>query len=135
MGRLLAFDFGGKRTGIAVSDPLKIIATALDTVETEKLFEYIDKYLKNETVDTFVVGYPKDLMNRSQPITEQVDKFILKLQSKYSIPIVKIDERLSSAEAQRTMIMSGMKKSQRQQKGNLDKISAVIILQNYMQRI
>jgi putative holliday junction resolvase len=133
VARVMGFDYGGKRTGIAVTDPLQIIATSLDTVETAKIFDYIQNYLKTETVERFVVGYPKDLMNRDQAITQHVNAFIAQLEKRFNLPVTKIDERFTSVEAQRTMIQSGMKKMQRREKGNLDKISATIILQAYMQ--
>ena len=133
MARIMAFDYGGKRTGIAVTDPMQIIATSLDTVDTTKVFDFITNYLKNEKVERFVVGYPKDLMNRDQAITQHVDKFIIELEKRYNLPISKVDERFTSSEAQRTLVQSGMKKMQRREKGNLDKISANIILQAYLQ--
>lgn len=133
MARIMAFDYGGKRTGVAVTDPLQIIATALDTVDTSKIFDYIQAYFKNERVERFVVGYPKDLMNRDQAITQHVNAFIAQLEKRFNLPVSKVDERYTSVEAQRSMIQSGMKKMQRREKGNLDKISAAIILQAYLQ--
>lgn len=129
----MAFDFGGKRTGVAVTDPLQIIATSLETVDTEKIYDYILNYLKKENVERFVVGYPKDLMNRDQAITKHVDTFVEQLEKRFNLPVSKVDERFTSLEAQRALVQTGMKKSQRQQKGNLDKVSATIILQAYLQ--
>jgi len=129
----MAFDYGGKRTGVAVTDPLQIIATSLETVDTAKIYDFVQNYMKTETVERFVVGYPKDLMNREQAITQHVNAFVAQLEKKFNLPVTKVDERFTSVEAQRTMIQSGMKKMQRRKKGNLDKISATIILQAYLQ--
>ncbi|HZG00904.1 MAG TPA: Holliday junction resolvase RuvX [Chitinophagales bacterium] len=129
----MAFDFGGKRTGVAVTDPLQIIATSLETVETNSIYDYIAKYLKTENVERFVVGYPRDLMNRDQTITKHVNTFIEQLEKRFNLPVSKVDERFTSLEAQRTLVNSGMKKQQRREKGHLDKISATIILQAYLQ--
>lgn len=133
MARIMAFDYGGKRTGVAVTDPLQIIATSLETVDTAKIYDFVQNYMKTETVERFVVGYPKDLMNREQAITQHVNAFVAQLEKKFNLPVTKVDERFTSVEAQRTMIQSGMKKMQRRKKGNLDKISATIILQAYLQ--
>jgi putative holliday junction resolvase len=133
MARVLAFDYGGKRTGIAVTDPLQIIASQLETVETNVIYDYIKKYIAVEKVERFVVGYPRDLMNRDQAITKHVDTFIDQLETRFNLPVTKIDERFTSIEAQRALVQSGMKKMQRQVKGNLDKMSAAIILQAYLQ--
>ena len=133
MARVMGFDYGGKRTGIAVTDPMQIIATSLETVDTAKVFDFVLKYLKTEPVERFVVGYPKDLMNRDQAITQHVNVFITELEKRFGLPVTKVDERFTSVEAQRAMLQSGMKKSERREKGNLDKISAAIILQAYLQ--
>ena len=133
MSRIMAFDYGGKRTGIAVTDPMQIIATSLETVDTTRVFDFVTNYMKTENVERFVVGYPKDLMNRDQSITKHVNTFIAELEKKYNLPVSKVDERFTSLEAQRTLVQSGMKKMQRREKGNLDKISATIILQAYLQ--
>ena len=133
MARVMTFDYGGKRTGIAVTDPLQIIPSSLETVDTATVYDFIAKYLKTENVERFVVGYPRDLMNRDMEITKHVDNFIAHLEKRFDLPVTKIDERFTSVEAQRALVQSGMKKSQRQQKGNLDKMSAAIILQAYLQ--
>ncbi len=134
MGRLLAFDYGKKRTGIAVSDPLKIIASGLTTVDTNKLFDFISDYIAKEDVDCFIVGFPTQLDNsapsHSLPL---IKEFIEKLSKKYpNIPIELEDEHFTSKIAVKTMIDGGLKKMQRRNKAMIDKISASIILRSYM---
>lgn len=134
MGRILAIDYGTKRTGIAVTDPLRIIATALDTIETAVLIDFLKKYFKGERVDEVVVGMPKQLNNQDSETTPAVRKFVEIFKNTFpEKPIAVVDERFTSAMAQRVMIDGGMKKKDRQIKGNVDKISATIILQSYMQ--
>lgn len=136
MGRVLAIDFGMKRTGLAVTDPLRIIATALDMVETPKLIEYLTKYFKSEQVERVIIGLPKRLNNSDSEIAPEVRKFIEKFKATFpDKPIQTVDERFTSSMAQQAMIAGGMKKKDRQVKGNVDKISAVLILQSYMQGI
>jgi putative Holliday junction resolvase len=133
MARLLAIDYGLKRTGIAVSDPLKIIASALDTVETEKLFNFLQAYIVREPVELFIVGMPRRLNNQPSEMAQVITEFILKLKTAFpAIPVVEIDERNTSIQAQQALIAGGMKKNQRQIKGNVDKVSATLILQEYM---
>ena len=133
MGRLLAIDYGLKRTGIAVSDPLKIIATALDTVATEKLLEFLENYFKKEPVETIIVGMPRRLNNAPSEMAAEVVKLMNILQEKFpSIPVKEMGERHTSQAALEAMIKGGMKKKDRQEKGNVDKISAVLILQEFM---
>ncbi len=133
MGRILAIDYGKKRTGIAVSDPLRIIATPLDTVDTSALRDFLKKYLSHESVDVFVVGMPKTLKNEDSEIAPLVRNFIATLKTDFpAIPVHEADERFTSKIAQQAMIAGGMKKKDRQVKGNVDKISATIILQSYM---
>jgi putative Holliday junction resolvase len=134
MGRVLAIDFGMKRTGLAVTDPLRIIATALDMVETPKLIDYLKKYFHQEQVERVIIGLPKRLNNTDSEIAPEVRKFIEKFKTTFpDKPIQTIDERFTSSMAQQAMIAGGMKKKDRQVKGNVDKISAVLILQSYMQ--
>ncbi|MEO7988262.1 MAG: Holliday junction resolvase RuvX [Chryseolinea sp.] len=136
MGRILAVDYGLKRTGLAVTDPLRIIATALDTVLTIDLLKYLIAYLQKETVDEFVVGMPKTLMNEDSEIAPQVRAFIEVLKKTFpDKPIHLADERFTSRMAMRTMIDGGMKKKDRQVKGNVDKISATIILQSFLNTV
>ena len=134
MGRILAIDYGTKRTGLAVTDPLRIIATALETVETNLLIDYLKKYFLKETVDEVVIGMPKQLSNQDSETAPRVRKFVELFKTIFpDKPILLADERFTSAQAQRTMIAGGMKKKDRQVKGNVDKISATLILQNHLQ--
>lgn len=136
MGRLLAIDYGKVRTGLAVTDPLKIIATALETVRTEELIAYIQKYILQEPVETFVLGLPVSLKSEDTPTTAMVREFGQKLQQHFpEIPVHYADERFTSKMALDSMIAFGAKKKDRRNKGNTDKISAVIILQSYMQNL
>ncbi len=134
MGRILAIDYGKKRTGLAVTDSLRIIATALETVETSSLLNYLKAYAQKETVDEFVIGMPKTLRNEDSENAPLVRKFIAELKTTFpEKPVHETDERFTSSMAQQTMISGGMKKKDRQVKGNVDKISAVIILQSFME--
>ncbi len=136
MGRILAIDFGLKRTGLAVTDPLRIIATALDTVETSKLIDYLKKYFVNEVVEKVIIGMPKRLNNTDSEIAPQVHGFVDKFKITFPEKLIQtVDERFTSSMAQQAMIEGGMKKKDRRVKGNVDKISAVLILQSYMQGI
>lgn len=134
MGRILAIDYGTKRTGIAVSDPLRIIATALDTVDSKLLISFLKNYFQKEPVDELVLGLPKRLNNEATDMTPLVNKLADQLRAIFpDKPLTLIDERFTSSIALQTMIAGGMKKKDRQVKGNVDKISATIILQDYMQ--
>jgi putative holliday junction resolvase len=133
LGRILSIDYGKKRTGLAVTDALRIIATALETVETDKLLDYLKKYTQRETVDAFVIGMPRTLRNEDSENAPFVRKFIVELKNTFPVtPVHEVDERFTSSMAQQAMIDGGMKKKDRQVKGNVDKISAVIILQSFM---
>jgi putative Holliday junction resolvase len=135
MGRVMGIDFGLKRTGIAVTDPLRIIASPLETVLTTKLFEFLDSYTKRETVDEFVVGMPKTLMNKDSDTAPAVRKFVDELKVRFPLkPVHLADERFTSSMAMQAMIAGGMKKKDRQVKGNVDKISAAIILQSFLDK-
>lgn len=134
MGRILAIDYGTKRTGLAVTDPLQIIATALETVETSMLIGFLKNYFQNETVEEVVIGMPKKLNNEDSETAASVKKFIELFKKNFPLlKVTEVDERFTSRIAQQTMITGGMKKKDRQVKGNVDKISATIILQSYMQ--
>lgn len=134
MPRLLAIDYGAKRTGIAVTDPLQIIATALETVRTHDLLDFLKKYAAQETIETFIVGMPKRLNNTESDNAPRVVAFIQVLKKNFpDIPVLTHDERFTSSMALQSMIAGGSKKSDRREKGNLDKISATIILQSYME--
>lgn len=133
MGRILAIDYGKKRTGLAVTDPLQIIATALDVVETEKLFSYLKSYFAKEPVDEIVIGLPKTLKNEEEDWAKQVRAVGEQIKTKFpGKPVHFLDERFTTKIALQTMIDGGMKKKDRQVKGNADKISATIILQDFM---
>jgi putative holliday junction resolvase len=134
LGRILAIDYGKKRTGLAVTDSLRIIATALETVETSSLLNYLKTYAQKETVDEFVIGMPKTLKNEDSETAPLVRKFILELKAAFpEKPVHEADERFTTSMAHRAMITGGMKKKDRQVKGAADKISAVIILQSFME--
>ncbi len=136
MGRILAIDYGRVRTGLAVTDPMKIIATALETVKTAELMAYLKNYLEKEQVDEIVLGLPLNLKSEDTPTTEMVRAFGEKLNQNFpSTPLRYVDERFTSKMALDSMIAFGTKKKDRQVKGNLDKVSAVIILQSYMQSL
>ena len=133
MGRVLAIDYGKKRTGLAVTDPLKIIATALETVLTIDLLKYLAEYMQKEEVEQIVLGLPVNLNSQDTDITADVRKFADILRSHFPvIPVHFYDERFTSKMALQSMIDSGTKKKDRREKGNLDKISAVIILQSFL---
>jgi putative holliday junction resolvase len=133
MPRLLAIDYGKVRTGIAVSDPLQIIASGLTTVETGKLMGFLKKYFETETVELVLIGMPKTLRNEDTDATPLVVKFIEAFKREIpSVPIKTLDERFTSKMAFQTMIDSGLKKKDRQNKAIVDEISATIILQGYM---
>lgn len=134
MGRLLSIDYGKKRTGIAVSDSLQIIANGLTTVETSKIFEFLEQYLQKEVVSCIVVGLPKQMNNEPSENMKRVEPFVNRLRKLYpQIPVEYWDERFSSKMAQQTMRDAGLKKKDRQNKELVDEISAAIILQGYME--
>jgi putative holliday junction resolvase len=135
MPRLLAIDYGLKRVGIAVTDPLQIIAHPLTTVENAKFYEFIKDYVSKEEVEAFVIGEPFTLSGGSQEILIAVKQCANKLKQLFpTIPIHFQDERYTSQMAMEAMIMSGVKKSKRRDKKNLDTISAAIILQAFMEQ-
>lgn len=134
MGRILAFDYGTKRVGIAVTDPLKIIANTLETIPTKTVMDFVKKYCATEEVEAFVVGYPFTHGHSANPITIEIEKFIAKLKEAYpGKPVHKIDESFTSKIAAQTLLMSGVNKKERRVKGNIDAISANLILQTYLQ--
>lgn len=131
----MAFDYGTKRIGIAVTDPLQIIATALTTVHPEEIWSFIDNYLQGEMVATFVVGKPLQMDGSDSESAQHVLGFVRKLKKTYpQIPVAEIDERFTSKMASAAIAQSGKKKSKRQEKGLVDTVSATIILQSYMQK-
>ncbi len=135
MGRILAFDYGKKRIGIAVTDPLQMIANGLDTVSPNVIFKFIEDYLAKETVDTFVVGLPKTVKNEASESMKYVEPFVKGLKNKYpNIPVEMYDERFTSVLAHQAMIVGGVKKKERRENKELvDKVSATIILQSYLE--
>lgn len=136
MPRLLAIDYGKKRTGIAVSDPLKIIANGLTTVDTRELITFLKKYFASETVELVLIGLPKSLRNEDTHGTPLVEKFLEVFKKNFpEMPIQTLDERFTSKMAFQTMIDSGLKKMARRDKALVDEISATILLQGYMSSI
>ncbi|EMY82192.1 Holliday junction resolvase, putative [Psychroflexus gondwanensis ACAM 44] len=134
--KVIALDFGIKRTGIAISDEMKMIASGLRTVETRNLMQELKKIIEEESVDTLVVGQPKHIDGKPMQLEKNILFFIEDVQALFpSLIIKRIDERFTSKMAFQTMIDSGLKKKQRQNKGLVDEISATIILQNYLQYI
>jgi putative Holliday junction resolvase len=135
MARVVAIDYGTKRVGIAVTDPLKIFATALDTVHSKDVIAYLTAYDAKEGIECFVVGMPKTLSNEESSNAKFVKIFINELKKKFpQKEIITIDERFTSSFAMDTMIQGGMNKKDRRNKANVDKISATIILQSYLER-
>ncbi len=135
MDRYIGIDYGRKRTGVAVSDPLGIFASALDTIDSTKLIDYLKNYATNQTILAFVVGYPVNMDGKPSEAQADVDAFLPRLKKAFpGVPVQLEDERFTSVLAQRVQIDGGMKKSRRQEKGSVDKISAALILQSYLDR-
>ncbi|HMT36204.1 MAG TPA: Holliday junction resolvase RuvX [Chitinophagaceae bacterium] len=133
MARILAIDYGKKRTGIAVSDPLQIIANGLTTVETKELIAFLKKYFDQEAVETVIIGLPKSLKNEATDATPLVMQFMKLFKNSFpDMPLIPIDERYTSKMAFQTMIDAGLGKKARQNKALIDEISATILLQGYM---
>ncbi|MBS1622064.1 MAG: Holliday junction resolvase RuvX [Bacteroidetes bacterium] len=134
MPRILSIDYGLKRTGLAVTDPLKIIATGLTTVDTKELLPYLKNYFTKEVVELILIGEPKNMDDTDTHATPLVEKFIKELQKNFPlIPVQKVDERFTSKMASRAMLEMGLKKKQRQNKRLVDEIAATILLQEYLQ--
>lgn len=135
MDRIVGIDYGRKRVGVAVSDPLGIFASALDTVQSAKIIEYLELYSRKETVACFVVGYPINMDGAPSEAAKDVDVFLKRLTKAFPhIPVELEDERFTSVLAHRAMIDGGMKKKDRMDKSSVDRISAAIILQSYLDR-
>lgn len=133
MGRILAIDYGTKRTGLAVTDEMQIIASGLTTVDTKSLIDFLKDYTLKEQVDTFVVGLPKQMDNTASESEVYIKKFLIQLDKAIPhITVVRVDERFTSKMAFQTMIDSGLKKKQRKNKALVDEISATLILQSYL---
>ena len=134
MARVLAIDFGTKRTGIAVTDEMQIIASGLTTVQTKDLLTFVTDYCKNEKVETIVVGEPKQMNNQVSESEQHIQQFLEQLHTALpAIAVERVDERFTSKMAFQTMLDSGLKKGQRKNKGLIDEISATIILQTYLE--
>ena len=135
MDRIIGIDYGRKRVGVAVCDPLGIFASPLDTVPAAKIIEYLKKYAETESVTRFVVGYPMNMDNTPSEAAADVEVFLKNLARKFpEIPVSLEDERFTSVLAHRAMIEGGMKAKDRRDKNSVDKISAAIILQSYLDR-
>lgn len=135
MARLVAIDVGGKRCGIAVSDPMQIIATALTTVHSQELVPFLKDYIAKEEVEAIIVGEPLNLDNTPAQSMEMVQNVVKHIARTFpDIPVHLVDERFTSKMAVQSMVMSGMKKKDRRNKGNVDQISATLILQTYMSK-
>jgi len=133
VARILAIDYGKKRTGLAVTDPLKIIATGLASVETKELIGYLKKYMLTEPVEKVIVGYPLNFDESPTDATPLVDKFIIKFGNVFpALPVEKVDERMTSKMASQAIAQMGLKKKEREEKGLIDTVSAVIMLQEYL---
>ncbi|MFN4811447.1 MAG: Holliday junction resolvase RuvX [Bacteroidota bacterium] len=133
MPRIMCFDYGTKRIGIAVTDNLQMIATGLCTIHPNEADSFLANYLKTEIVARFVIGLPKKLDNSVNDVERYIKGFIKKLQTNYpQIPVDRIDERFSSIVAQQSMLHGGLKKSERQNKALVDQISATMMLQSYL---
>ncbi|MBO8466149.1 MAG: Holliday junction resolvase RuvX [Bacteroidetes bacterium] len=136
MDRIIGIDYGRKRVGVAVSDPLGIFASALDTVQSAKIIDYLKSFSEKENISLFVVGYPVNMDGTPSEAAMDVDVFLKRLEKAFpSVPVVKEDERFTSVLAHRAMIDGGMKASGRKDKSSVDRISAAIILQGYMDRM
>lgn len=135
MGRILAIDYGQKRVGLAVTDKLHITANGLDTVLSNEVLEYLQKYIEKEPVEKFVVGLPKQMNGEESESMKYIKPFVVGLQRKFpNIEIIYVDERFTSVLAHKAMLEGGLKKKDRQNKELVDKISATIILQSYLEQ-
>jgi putative Holliday junction resolvase len=131
--RILSIDYGLKRTGIAVTDPLQIIATGLTTVESKQLIPFLKDYFTKETVELIIIGEPKNMDDSDTHATPLVEKCIKELEKTFpAIPVKKVDERFTSKMASQAMVDMGMKKKQRRNKALVDEIAATILLQEYL---
>jgi putative holliday junction resolvase len=133
LARILSIDYGRKRTGLAVSDPLQIIASGLATVESKQLIPYLKEYFQKEQVELIIIGEPKNLDDSDTHATPLVEAFIKQLQKHFpQIPVEKVDERFTSKMAKDAMLDMGLKKMQRRNKALVDEIAATILLQEFM---
>ncbi|MFA7444886.1 MAG: Holliday junction resolvase RuvX [Flavobacteriaceae bacterium] len=136
MSRILAIDYGKKRTGLAVTDPLRIIASGLTTIETSQLFPFLKDYFLKEKVDVVLIGEPKQMDGTPSQSSEIIEKFVAQFHQEFpTIKIERIDERFTSKMASKTLLDSGLKKKKRQDKALIDEVAATIMLQDYLNRI
>lgn len=136
MARIICIDYGGKRTGIAVTDPLKIIASALTTIETRNFIPFLKQYFAENEVELILIGEPKNWDDSDTHATPLVKKAVEQLKKNFpQIPVEKVDERYTSKLASQAMVEMGMKKKNRQKKENVDQIAATIMLQEYLNKI
>lgn len=136
MARILSIDYGGKRTGLAVTDPFKIIATGLGMVETPKLLSFLKDYLAKEEVEAIIIGMPTNWDDSATHATPLVKKFIEVLKKNFpNIPVKEVDERYTSKMASQAILQMGLKKKDRRNKGLVDEVAATIMLQEYLQHI
>jgi putative Holliday junction resolvase len=135
MGRIIGIDYGTKRIGLAVTDPLQIFASPLDTVKNDEFYQYINNYLKTEAIDAFVIGYPVQMNNKPSESVNQINPFIKKLHRTFPGKLIHlVDERFTSQMAFQIMIEGGVRKNDRRDKSLVDKISASIILQSFLDK-
>jgi len=135
MGRIIGIDYGTKRIGLAVTDPLQIFASPLDTVKPDEFYRFINNYLKTEVIDAFVIGYPVQMNNKPSESVNQINPFIKKLNRTFPDKLIHlVDERFTSQMAFQTMIDGGLRKNDRRDKSLVDKISAAIILQSFLDK-
>lgn len=131
----MGIDYGKKRVGLAVSDPLSIFASPLDTIPTAKIIEYLKNYITGQEVEAFIVGYPRNMDNKPSEAAQYVDIFLKQLAKNIpQVPVILEDERFTSVLAFRSLIDSGVKKTDRRDKSAVDKVSAALILQTYLDR-
>ncbi len=134
MGRVLAIDYGRKRTGLAVSDPQRIIATALQTVPSHQLIQFLNNYTLSQQVDCIVIGEPKQMNNTPSEAVVYIEPFIKQLKKNFpDIPVVRVDERFTSLIATQAIAQAGLRRKQRRDKTLVDQVSAVLILQSYLE--
>ena len=135
MSQILAMDYGAKRTGIAVTDDMQIIASGLTTVATERLLDFLEAYLEKEKVELFLIGEPKQRDNTPSEVESLIRPFVKQLKSRFpEVPIERVDERFTSKMASRSMVEGGLSKKKRRNKALIDEISATLILQSYLTR-
>jgi len=135
LGRILAIDYGTRRTGLAVTDPGQMIASPMETVPTHELMSYLQAYFEKEQVDLLVVGYPRQMDHSESEAMKQIRFFVGAFKKRFTeVPVEWMDERFTSKMAMDALIAGGMKKSDRRVKGNIDKVSAALILQSFLEK-